>query len=81
VAHACNPSYSEAEIRRIVVQSQPRQIDCKTLSQKKKKNHKNGLVEWPKALSSKFSVEKKNYFPCRQIREIEQWLGHLSFVD
>jgi hypothetical protein len=25
VAHACNPSYSEAEIRRIKVQSQPRQ--------------------------------------------------------
>jgi hypothetical protein len=34
VAHACNPSYSGAEIRRIVVQSQPRQIVLKTLSQK-----------------------------------------------
>jgi hypothetical protein len=27
----------EAEIRRIMVQSQPRQIECETLSQKKKK--------------------------------------------
>jgi hypothetical protein len=81
VAHACNPSYSEAEIRRIVVQSQPRQIDCKTLSQKKKKKSQKWAGGVAKALSSKFSVEKKNYFPCRQIREIEQWLGHLSFVD
>jgi hypothetical protein len=31
----------EAEIRRIMVQSQPGQIVCKTISQKKKKNHKN----------------------------------------
>jgi hypothetical protein len=35
----------EAEIRRITVQSQPRQIVLKTLSQEKKKNHKKGLVE------------------------------------
>jgi hypothetical protein len=32
VAHACNPSYSGAEIRRIAVQSQLRQIIHKTLS-------------------------------------------------
>jgi hypothetical protein len=31
VAHACNPSYQEAEIRRIVVQSQPGQIILETL--------------------------------------------------
>jgi hypothetical protein len=36
----------EAEIRRIAVQSQPRQIVCKTLSQKTL--HKKGLVEWLK---------------------------------
>jgi hypothetical protein len=34
-----------AEIRRIVVQSQPRQIVHETLSQKKN-HHKKGLVEW-----------------------------------
>jgi hypothetical protein len=35
IAHAYNPSYSGAEIRRIEVQSQPRQTVRKTLSQKK----------------------------------------------
>jgi hypothetical protein len=34
VAHACNPQ--KAEIRKIEVQSQPRQIVCKTLSQQKR---------------------------------------------
>jgi hypothetical protein len=34
----------DTEIRRIVVQSQPRQIVCETLSQKKS-HHKKGLVE------------------------------------
>jgi hypothetical protein len=36
----------EAEIRRIEVQSQPRQIVCETLSQKTL--HKTGLMEWLK---------------------------------
>jgi hypothetical protein len=30
----------EEELRRMAVQSQPKQIVCETLSQKKKKNHK-----------------------------------------
>jgi hypothetical protein len=34
VAHACNPATPEAEIKRIKVQSQPRQIVCRTLSRK-----------------------------------------------
>jgi hypothetical protein len=39
----------EAEIRRLEVPRQPRQIVPETLSQKKKKNaHKKGLVEWLK---------------------------------
>jgi hypothetical protein len=39
----------EAEIRRTAVQSQPRQILPKHLSQKKKKKkHKKGLAEWLK---------------------------------
>jgi hypothetical protein len=44
VALICNPVTKEAEIRRIIVQSQPRQIVHKTLSQKSL--HKKGLVEW-----------------------------------
>jgi hypothetical protein len=53
----------EAEIRRITVWSQPRQIVHKTLSGKKKIYHKEkGLVEWLKveALSSNSSTTKKN---------------------
>jgi hypothetical protein len=40
----------EAEVRRITVQSQPRQIVLKTLHHKKKKNtqHKTELSKWPK---------------------------------
>jgi hypothetical protein len=34
IAHAYNPSYTEAEIRRTEVQSQPGQRVCETLSQK-----------------------------------------------
>jgi hypothetical protein len=37
----------EAEIRRVVVQGQLRQIVCDTLSQKKT-HHKEELVEWLK---------------------------------
>jgi hypothetical protein len=50
----------EAEIRRITVQSQPRQIILKTLSQKN--HHKKGLVEWlkVKALSSNPRTQKVN---------------------
>jgi hypothetical protein len=49
----------EAEIRRIAVQSQPRQIVSKTLSQKSL--HKKRLVEWfkVKALSSSPSIIRK----------------------
>jgi hypothetical protein len=36
----------EVEIRRIAIQSQPRQIVHETLSQKT--HHKKGLVEWLK---------------------------------
>jgi hypothetical protein len=38
----------EAEIKRIMVQSQPGHILRETLSQKKKKktHHRKGLVEW-----------------------------------
>jgi hypothetical protein len=36
----------EAEIRRITVQSQPRQIVCKILSQKNPSQKRAELVEW-----------------------------------
>jgi hypothetical protein len=36
----------EAEIRKIMVQSQPRKIVCEILSQKT--HHQKGLVEWLK---------------------------------
>jgi hypothetical protein len=42
LAHNCNPSYSGGETRKIVVQRQPRQVVCKTLSGKKKKSQKKG---------------------------------------
>jgi hypothetical protein len=50
----------KAEIRRITVQSQPRQIVYETLS-RKKKHHKKRLVEWLKveALNSNLSTAKK----------------------
>jgi hypothetical protein len=45
--HGYNPSYSEdREIRSMEVQSQPRQIVCKTLPQKYPTQ--KGLVEWLK---------------------------------
>jgi hypothetical protein len=45
VAHACNLSYLEAEIRRIMVQSQPGKIVCKTAISKITRA-KNGLKVW-----------------------------------
>jgi hypothetical protein len=42
-----NPATQEADIRRITVRSQPRQIVHKTLS-RKNPSQKNGLVEWLK---------------------------------
>jgi hypothetical protein len=38
----------EAEIRRIAVQSHPKQIVCETLP-RKKNYHRKGLVEWLKS--------------------------------
>jgi hypothetical protein len=67
----------EAEIRRIAVQSQPRQIfhkilSRKTLSQKKK----IGLVEWLKvnALSSSPSTLKKKKSKCGDTTQVAEHL-------
>jgi hypothetical protein len=50
VAHTCNPSYQEAEVRRVAVQSQTGQIvhetlSRKTLSQKKKRADRSGVAQ------------------------------------
>jgi hypothetical protein len=64
------PATQEAEIRRIEVQSQPRQIVCKTLS-RKTLSQKIGLVEWLKVntLNSSPSTTKKRR------KELGQGLG------
>jgi hypothetical protein len=64
----------EAEIRRITVQSQSRQIEGETLSEKN--HHKIGLVEWlkVKALSPNPSTEK-NLMQC------ELFLFAFSYSD
>jgi hypothetical protein len=52
----------EAEIRRIMVQSQPGQIVCETLSRKKNITRK-GLMEWLKVRvlsSNPSSIKNKN---------------------
>jgi hypothetical protein len=60
----------EAEIRRIVFETNPKQIVHKTLS--RKTHHKTGLVEWlkVKALSSSPSTEKKNVTPKNNCRSL-----------
>jgi hypothetical protein len=59
VVHAYNPSYSGAEIRRIKVQSQPRQIVHETLSQKYPTQKELSFQEeWPRPFSrGKFKRE------------------------
>jgi hypothetical protein len=45
VVHTCNVATQEAEIRRVEVPRQPRQIERPYLE---KTRHKKGLVEWLK---------------------------------
>jgi hypothetical protein len=59
VAHACNPSSQEAEIRRITVQSQPGQIVRKTLSRKTPHKHRAGGVAQGEGLEFKPQYRKK----------------------
>jgi hypothetical protein len=59
VAHTCNPN-QEATIRRIVVQTQPRQIVHEILSQKTFHSKKADGAFKVKALSSNLSTAKKN---------------------
>jgi hypothetical protein len=63
VAHACDPTTQEAEIRRTEVQSQPWQIICETLSQKypTQKNRSGGVAQ---------GVFKPQY--CQRERERER---------
>jgi hypothetical protein len=39
VAHTCSPTTQEAEIRRVAIQSQPKQIDHKTISKSPIRKH------------------------------------------
>jgi hypothetical protein len=45
VAHACNPSTQEIEIRKTAVQSQPGQIVRETLSQKTQHKRAGGVAQ------------------------------------
>jgi hypothetical protein len=69
----------EAEIRRIVVQSQPRQIAQETLSQKYLSLKKKRLVEWlkVKTLSSSPSTEKKNLVSTHLFEPLSILIHHL----
>jgi hypothetical protein len=71
VAHTCNPiATQEAEIRRIVVQSQPQQIVCKTLSQKTLHKKRAGGVtqgEGPE-FKPQYHKEKKIHRPGVVVR-------------
>jgi hypothetical protein len=77
VAHACHPT-QEAEIRRIAVQSQPRQIICETLS-RKRCSTKKGLMEVVQGVGPKFKSQyyqkKKEHRPKDQNR---WWPVHLE---
>jgi hypothetical protein len=59
VARAYNPTTQEAEIRRIKVPSQPRQIVCKILSQENPSQKRTDGVTEMWAPSSNSSTEKK----------------------
>jgi hypothetical protein len=53
------PATQEAEIRRIVVESQPGQIVCETLTQKKKKKNHEALSSNPNAAKKRRGKKKK----------------------
>jgi hypothetical protein len=62
VAHTCNPTTKEVEIRIIVVRSQPRQIVCKTLSQKYPTHKRaSGVTQgvWPEFKPQYWKKKKK----------------------
>jgi hypothetical protein len=64
VAHAYNPSYSKAEIKRIAVRSQPRQIVHETLSQKyPPQKRADGVAQGvgPEHKKKKPKKQKNNY--------------------
>jgi hypothetical protein len=72
VAHACNPGYSGAEIREIVVQSQSRKIVRETLSQINPSQKQAGGVT--KCIGPKF---KPQYLKKKKKREREREIRKL----
>jgi hypothetical protein len=72
----------EAEIRRIVVQSQTGEIACETLSQKKKRQHKKragGVPQVVECLPSKHEF-KSQYCQKKKKKEYRLW-KQLPFSD
>jgi predicted P-loop ATPase len=63
VAHTCILATQEAEIRRITVQSQPRQIVLKTLSRKYPTQKRAGRVAQDEGPEFKTQYHKKSPYP------------------
>jgi hypothetical protein len=62
VAQNCNLATQEAAIRRIPVQSQPREIVCKTLSRKKPSQKRAGGVAQGVAFEPQYGKKIKILF-------------------
>jgi hypothetical protein len=60
VIHTCNPIYSEAEIRKIEVQSQPRANSSQGPTSKKKKKRAGGVAQVVEDLPSKREALRSN---------------------
>jgi hypothetical protein len=70
VAHTHNPSYQEAQIRRISVQSQARQIVGKTLSQKcLTQKNADRVAQVVESLPSKCEAPNSNHSTDKKERE------------
>jgi hypothetical protein len=85
VAHSCNPSYSGGSIRRIEVQSQPRQIVGETLFQKKK-NHKKRAGRMAQGVDSEFKPQyqkrkSRNNFNVFFLNEELKHILHVKHLD
>jgi hypothetical protein len=73
VAQNCNLATQEAAIRRIPVQSQPREIVCKTLSRKKPSQKRAGGVAQSVGPEFKSQYHKKKKSMSKRL---EVWLKH-----
>jgi hypothetical protein len=79
VAHTCIPSCSVAEIRRIAVQSQPREIVCKTLSRKNPSQERAGGLA--QGVGSEFKpyptyTQTHTHIHSQKLYRSQQWMAH-----